>query len=76
MDVMVSVTDDGQEHFAAVVAALQTAGMRVSRVEEAAGVVLGSVDPDRVDALMDVPGVGGVEPQRKFRIAPPEADVQ
>lgn len=76
MDVMVSMTDSGVEDVSTVVAALRAAGLAVADVKAAIGIVLGSVDDDRLDDLRAVPGVDAVEPQERFRIAPPDSDVQ
>lgn len=73
---MVSMTDSGVEQLPTVVAALREAGLAVEDVKAAIGIILGSVDADRLDALRAVPGVGAVEPQGQFRIAPPDSEVQ
>lgn len=73
---MVSVDDGGPDEVATVVAALRKAGMVVDSVEESAGIVLGSVDPDRLEGLKAVRGVDGVEIQRHYSVPPPESDVQ
>jgi hypothetical protein len=60
----------------AVADGLRAAGMTVERVLGAIGVVTGSVDSERREALAAVPGVGAVELDRPVRLAPPDAEIQ
>lgn len=62
MPVVVSIGVDAE--LSDVIARLRTLGLVVDRVLDPLGVVVGSVDPDRLAALGTVPGVSGVERQR------------
>jgi hypothetical protein len=55
---------------------LAAAGLVVEEVDDVLGTVIGRAPPDRLDALRRVPGVDGVEPERRYRLPPPDADVQ
>jgi len=57
-------------------ARLRQAGMDVEQVLGALGVVTGSIDASQLAAIEALPGVGAVELQAGFQIAPPDADVQ
>lgn len=77
-DVIVTVTvaDSHAGDVDEVAARLRGAGMRVTQVLAALGIVTGSIDASRQAAIAALPGVAAVEPQTGFQIAPPEADVQ
>ncbi|MEV0675814.1 hypothetical protein AB0I60_04735 [Actinosynnema sp. NPDC050436] len=70
-EVVVSVADDSLSRLGSVVAALREAGLDVDDVLEALGVVTGSVAPEAIGKLRDVPGVAAVERQRAVRLPPP-----
>ncbi|CCH29260.1 hypothetical protein ABZ816_35425 [Actinosynnema sp. NPDC047251] len=68
--VVVSVADDSLSQLTAVVAALREAGLEVDDVLEALGMVTGSIAPEALGTLKDVPGVADVERQRVLRLPP------
>jgi hypothetical protein len=74
--VTVSVTDDAVGRIDEVVAALEHGGMHVEQVLRPIGLITGSIDTQRVQALGDVAGVAAVEPQRTVQLSPPDSDVQ
>jgi hypothetical protein len=74
--VTVSIADDHLDKIAEVVVGLRGAGLRVDEVLDAVGVVIGTVDPDDLEALESVRGVAGVELQHSVRLAPPDAEIQ
>ncbi len=75
-DVVITVRDEHLTTLAQVADGLRAAGMRVDQVLGAAGVITGSVPPDRRAGVRRVPGVAAVEDDGTVRIAPPDADVQ
>ena len=74
--ITISVTDDAIDRIDEVVAALEGGGMHVDQVLRPIGVITGSADTQRVQALSTVAGVASVEPQRTVQLPPPDADVQ
>jgi hypothetical protein len=74
--ITISVTDDAIDRIDEVVAALEGGGMHVEQVLRPIGVITGSADMQRVQALGAVAGVASVEPQRTVRLPPPDSDVQ
>jgi hypothetical protein len=74
--ITISVTDDAIDRIDEVVAALEGGGMHVDQVLRPIGVITGSADTQRVQALSAVSGVASVEPQRTVRLPPPDSDVQ
>jgi hypothetical protein len=74
--ITISVADDAIDRIDEVVAALENGGMQVDQVLRPLGVITGSVDTQRVQALGAVPGVAAVEPQRTVQLPPPDSDVQ
>ena len=74
--ITISVADDAIDRIDEVVAALEDGGMQVDQVLRPLGVITGSVDTQRVQALGAVAGVASVEPQRTVRLPPPDSDVQ
>jgi hypothetical protein len=74
--VIVSVADDRIADMPTVVAALRRAGLTVTDVLDAAGVVTGTVSGDAIAALSRVPGVVDVETPRGIQLPPPDSPVQ
>jgi hypothetical protein len=74
--ITISLADDAIDRIDEVVAALEDGGMQVDQVLRPLGVITGSVDRQRVQALGAVAGVAAVEPQRTVRLPPPDSDVQ
>ena len=72
----VSVDDAHLERFQEVVRACKAAGMDVEEALQTIGVITGTIDSAKLDALRGVPGVAHVEAERRYRIAPPGSDVQ
>jgi hypothetical protein len=74
--ITISVADDAIDRIDEVVAALEDGGMQVDQVLRPLGVITGSADTRRVQALGAVSGVAAVEPQRTVQLPPPDSDVQ
>jgi hypothetical protein len=74
--VTVVVEDEHQPRIDDVAEELRREGMHVDAVHPLTGTILGSVTGERLQAVRKVAGVKSVQPQRGFRIAPPDADVQ
>jgi hypothetical protein len=55
---------------------LQSAGMNVEQLLEKIGIITGSCDSEKVEALSQVAGVSHVEISRVYKLAPPESDIQ
>lgn len=74
--VTVTVADSHAGAVAEVAERLARAGAEVDQVLVAVGVITGSADEEQLAAIAAVEGVGGVEEQASFQLAPPDADVQ
>jgi hypothetical protein len=74
--VTVSVADDAIGRIDEVVTALENGGMHIEQVLRPIGMITGSVDTQRVQALGSVAGVAAVEPQGTVQLPPPDSDVQ
>ena len=72
----VSVQDDHIPRFADVVDRLKKAGFEVENALETTGVVTGAIDDAKAQELKKIAGVGHVEEQREYQIAPPESSIQ
>jgi hypothetical protein len=72
MDENVVVTVSGE--IDEVAERLRAAGMKVGQVLAAIGIITGSVQAGRREALADIAGVVAVEPERAVSIAPPDAE--
>ncbi|MDZ8239290.1 MAG: ketohydroxyglutarate aldolase [Nostoc sp. ChiQUE01a] len=55
---------------------LQSAGMNVEQLLDKLGIITGSIDSAKVEALSKVEGVSHVEISREYKLAPPESDLQ
>lgn len=75
-EVVVSVTDDRLADLAQVLADMQQAGLVVDNVLHLLGTVTGSIDPDAIARLEQVPGVAVVQRAHHFQLPSPDADVQ
>ena len=74
--ITVTIDDDHLGQADEVADRLRAAGMSVDQVLGTVGLITGSVDPAERPAVEAVPGVAGVEEERTFRIAPPDAQIQ
>ncbi|NET38507.1 MAG: ketohydroxyglutarate aldolase [Cyanothece sp. SIO1E1] len=73
---LVSIDDEHLEQILDVIQDLQAAGMQVDQIMDKLGIVTGSCDSTKVDALSQVAGVLEVEPEQGYQIAPPDSDIQ
>jgi len=76
VSLLVSVDDEHLDRFSEVVRGVEDVGMEVEQKMEDLGVLAGSIDSERVEALRLVEGVSHVEESRGFQIPPPDSDVQ
>jgi hypothetical protein len=74
--VQVAIDEKYHDRFPQVVERIKSAGLKVERELQEAGVVTGSIDADKLGELERVEGVAAAERTRQVRIAPPESDVQ
>lgn len=74
--VSVTVDDEHVDRIDEVAAALRAAGLDVTDVLGATGVITGTVADDRRDALADLNGVESVADDVDYRLPPPDAPVQ
>jgi hypothetical protein len=74
--ITISVADDALDRIDDVVAALENSGMHIDQVLRPIGVITGSAETQRVQALGAVAGVAAVEPQRTVQLPPPDSEVQ
>jgi hypothetical protein len=74
--ITISVDDAHVDLIDEVVGRLQEAGMLVEQVLRPVGVITGSVDAPVRARLSTLAGVAAVEPDRTFRLPPPDAEIQ
>lgn len=74
--VTVTVAGDHIARLDSLAESLRAAGMTVDRVLDAVGVITGTLPAGRREAVEALPGVGAVETQTEYRLAPPDSDVQ
>ena len=72
--VVVNIAKEHQAKKASVIKGLRKKGLKVG--EEAFGKVFGTVAPDRVASLNEVPGVESVRPEFDFELPPKDSPVQ
>lgn len=72
----VAVDDNYMNRMSEVVQKLEAAGMKVEQVMETLGIITGSCDSQKVEALSGVEGVTHVERSRSYQIAPPDSEIQ
>lgn len=76
VNVSVSVDNGSAERVSVVARRLEHAGLEVEQELVEVGVVTGSIDAEKAESLGEVEGVSYVERSRRFRIAPPDSDIQ
>lgn len=76
IEVNVSVEPAYLPRFASVARAARKAGLNVTQQLKDIGVLSGSIDTSKLDALAAVPGIAAVEVNREIRLAPPDSDAQ
>lgn len=77
-DATLSVLVD-QNHlnrFTEIVENCKRSGLNVDQQLNEIGVITGSIDSARIDALRQLEGVSHVEASRDIKIAPPGSDIQ
>ncbi len=73
---IISVAEEYYDRILEVSEDLQQLGMRVSQVLPEVGVMMGAIDETQVGLIFQVPGVGAVETEGGFQLAPPDAEIQ
>ena len=76
VNLSVAVDDDYMNRMSEVVQKLEAAGMKVEQVMETLGIITGSCDSEKVEAMKQVEGVTHVEQSRSYQIAPPDSEIQ
>lgn len=76
VNLLISINDDYMERIPEVIQNLQSAGLNVEQSMEQLGIITGSCDQEKVDALSHVKGVSNVEPSREYQLPPPDSDIQ
>jgi translation elongation factor EF-1beta len=76
VNLVILVDDEHVDRIAEVVKNLQSAGLHVEQSMEQLGIITGSCDSSKVQALSQVDGVSNVETERQYQIAPPESEIQ
>jgi UDP-N-acetylmuramate-alanine ligase len=76
VNLSVSVDDKHLDNFDEIVKKIKKAGMKVEQKLDSLGIITGSIDSSKVDALREVDGVLHVEEQKKIQIPPPDSPVQ
>jgi hypothetical protein len=72
----VLISDDYIDKFSEVVQESEKVGLKVVQQLKALGVVIGSIDPDRIKKLKQVKGVSSVEEPKEVSVPPLESDIQ
>jgi hypothetical protein len=71
-----SVSDEHVKDLDGIAAAARKAGLDVEHQHASLGIVTGSIDAGKLDALRRIPGVAAIEEERQVGVAPPGSDVQ
>jgi hypothetical protein len=71
------VIDPGDDRpFADILEQCKQAGLEVETELEEIGVLIGSIDADRMKRLDQVSGVVAIERERSYQLPPPESEIQ
>ena len=74
--VNVAIDEEYRDRFSQVVKRMKSAGLKVDEELREIGVVIGSIDSDKLVDLEQVEGVDAAERVRGIQIAPPDSDIQ
>lgn len=76
IEVNVSVDPAYLARFTSVARAARKAGLTVTQQLKGIGVLSGSIEASKLDALAAVPGIAAIEVNREIKLAPPDSDAQ
>jgi hypothetical protein len=76
VNVNIVVADNELDQFAEIVDAMRRVGLSVEEQDAEFGFVSGAIETEKLPALGHVHGVGAVEEERSFQLAPPWSDTQ
>jgi hypothetical protein len=76
IQVSLTISDTHRQCVGDVVKAVRAAGMRVEQRLDEIGVLIGTIDENKLDGLRRVAGVDSVEADRSFQLPPPDSPVQ
>ena len=76
VNLLISLDDEHIEQISEVIQNLKAAGLHVEQTMTQLGVITGSCDAAKVEAISQVKGVSHVETEQKYQIAPPDSDIQ
>lgn len=76
VNLSISVDDNHVDRMSDVVQNLESAGLKVEQLMENIGIITGSCDSAKVEALSKIEGVAHVEPSRQYQLAPPDSEIQ
>lgn len=73
---LISLDDEHIKQISEVIQNLKSAGLHVEQTMTQLGIITGSCDEAKVQAISQVEGVSHVETEQKYQIAPPDSDIQ
>ncbi len=76
VEVTVSVADGHLSDLGKIVERCRQSGLNVTQILDQIGVIVGSIDPQRITALRQIAGVAAVEESREIGIEPPDSEIQ
>ena len=74
--ITVSIDEAHINQIQEIAAQLGAMGMEIKQTMPAIGLVIGSVQAEKIPSLYKVEGIQNVEPERTYQLAPPNSDVQ
>jgi hypothetical protein len=75
-EVTVSVDDAHVADVHEVAERLREAGLSIDELSEELGVISGTIDESKADALREIDGVASVERSRDYQLPRPDSEVQ
>ena len=74
--ITVSIDEAHINQIQEVAAQLEAMGMEIKQTMPTIGLVIGSVQSEKIPSLYKVEGIQNVEPERTYQLAPPNSEVQ
>jgi type II secretory pathway component GspD/PulD (secretin) len=71
--IMVSVTDEYLNRINEVANSLTREGMQIEQTLSTVGIISGNIDENKLVDIGHIPGVGSIEQERTYQLAPPNS---
>ena len=76
VNVSVSIDEEHISQILEVATRLNSAGMNIEHIMENLGIIVGSIDSEKMNTLAQIEGVEHCEPEQEYHLPPPDSEIQ